>query len=154
MFLTPFQQGNMVHGCSTDFRFIASMTLPPIIQNDKERKEGSKISIVLARPRSGKWHQIRQHLASGTVGHAILGDSSHGRSRTNRIWKNYRNMINERTCLHLARMQIPSTEYTPEGIDVSCPMPDDFMTILKNIPGLVEKVKPILLQEGINLQLK
>lgn len=115
--------------------------------------EGRRVALVLARPRSGKWHQIRQHLASGTIGHAILGDSSHGRSRTNRIWKKHRKLIKERTCLHLAHVHLPPTEYTPEGINVSCPLPDDLKQMLKETPGLVEKSMPILQGEGVEISI-
>jgi Pseudouridylate synthases, 23S RNA-specific len=142
-----------MHDCSTDIRFVASETLPPTKQNGIEDEEGRRVALVLARPRSGKWHQIRQHLASGTIGHAILGDSSHGRSRTNRIWKKHRKLIKERTCLHLAHVHLPPTEYTPEGINVSCPIPDDLKEMLKEMPGLVVKAMPVLNGEGVKISI-
>ncbi len=139
-----------MEGCRTDICFISSMTLPST-EKDPDNFEGRKVSIVLARPHTGRWHQVRQHLSSGTIGHAILGDSSHGRSRTNRIWKKKKNLIQERTCLHLARVQIPATEYSPDGIDVSCPMPPDLENMLKEMPDLLDQARPILLEEGIKI---
>jgi len=148
------EYGKVMEECSTDIRFIASKVLPPI-ENDVENMEGRKVSIVLARPSTGKWHQVRQHLSSGTIGHAILGDATHGRSRTNRIWKANRNLVKERTCLHLARVQLPPTEYTPNGVDVSCPLPEDIMKMLKRMEwqgsGLLEEARPLLLAEGIKI---
>lgn len=139
-----------MENCNTSIRFIASSILAPTDKN-VENMEGRKISIVLARPSTGKWHQIRQHLSSGTIGHAILGDSSHGRSRTNRIWKKKRHMMKERTCLHLVRVQLPATEYTPGGIDVKCPLPDDLNKMLSEMPELLLEVKSQLLEEGIEI---
>jgi len=142
--------GKLIDDCSTDIRFIAGKVLPPI-DDGEDDKEGRKICIVLTRPSTGRWHQVRQHLSSGTIGHAILGDSSHGRSRTNRIWKKKRHLLKERTCLHLARVQLPPTEYTPNGVDVSCPLPKDMMKMLYDMPDLLEEARPLLLEEGINI---
>jgi len=142
--------GKLMEDCRTDIRFIASKILPPT-EDDPENVEGRKLSIVLTRPHTGKWHQVRQHLSSGTIGHAIIGDSSHGRSRTNRIWKKKRHLKKERTCLHLARLQLPQTEYTPNGIDVSCPLPPDLNKMLNEYPELIDYVRPILLEEGIKV---
>jgi len=141
--------GKMMQNCYTDIRFIASKTFSQT--DDDENMEGRKVTVVLARPSTGKWHQVRQHLASGTIGHAILGDSSHGRSRTNRVWRKKRNLQEERTCLHLARLQTPATEYTPDGIDVSCPLPKDLEVMFSAMPDLLEEAKPILLDEGIHI---
>jgi len=172
--------GKLIDDSRTDICFVASATLPPIDDtgntaentaaassgnvdenntnnnddnsNNNNNMEGRKVSIVLARPHTGRWHQIRQHLASGTIGHAILGDSSHGRSRTNRLWKKKRHLMKERTCLHLARIQLPVSEYAPEGIDVACPLPPDLMKMLRYMPrGLVEEARPILSKEGISI---
>lgn len=131
----------------TDIRFIAGITFP----SDDDQSEGRKASIVLARPKTGKYHQIRQHLASGTIGHAIIGDSSHGRSRTNRVWKKKRHLIKERTCLHMMKIELPPTKFSPGGINCSCPLPQDMQVMLRNIPDLLERAKPILLQEGLIL---
>jgi 23S rRNA-/tRNA-specific pseudouridylate synthase len=133
----------------TDLCFVTGMTLPPAEGIDTH--EGRKVSIVLARPKTGKFHQIRQHLASGRIGHAILGDSSHGRSRTNRIWKKKRHLIKERTCLHLIKVDLPPTEYTPSGISVSSPLAQDLYVMIKAMPGLLEKARPLLLEQGIKI---
>ena len=120
----------------------------PLKEGDAD--EGRKITIVLARPHTGRYHQIRQHLSSGRLGHAILGDSSHGRSRTNRLWKKKYNLMKERVCLHLTRLQIPATDCTDE-IDVSSPLPPDLKKILRNFPDLMEQARPILAKEGIHV---
>jgi 23S rRNA-/tRNA-specific pseudouridylate synthase len=147
--------GNSKTDVRTDIRFVASTILPPTDADVIDHPmEGRKVSIVLARPHTGKWHQIRQHLASGMIGHAILGDSSHGgRTRTNRIWKKKRHLMKERVCLHLARVQLPQTEYSQGGIDIACPLPPDLLKMLnvKGMRELLDEARPILTQEGINL---
>jgi len=160
-FVNPVKDewGKTIDGAETEFRFVASSILPsPPDANgvttpaDDDSMEGRTVSIVLARPRSGRWHQIRQHLASGTIGHAILGDSSHGRSRTNRIWKKKRHLMKERVCLHLSRLRLPPSEYVPDGIDVTCPLPPDLITILEALPmELLDAARPILAEEGIRI---
>jgi len=144
------ENGKRIEDCRTDICFIAKMILPST-EEDPDNMEGRKVCMVLARPHTGRWHQIRQHLASGTIGHAIIGDATHGRSRTNRIWKKNRHLIKERVCLHLLRVQLPATEYTPDGIDVTCPLPPDLLKILDEMPDLLDQARPILSKEGIEV---
>ena len=152
------ENNKLIENATTEFCFAASTILPPIDDNggasteaDDGNLEARKISIVLARPKSGRWHQIRQHLSSGKIGHAILGDSSHGRSRTNRLWKRKRHLMKERVCLHLSRLRLPATaEYSPDGIDATCPLPSDLMKLLKALPHeLLDEARPVLAKEGI-----
>ena len=151
--------GRRKEDCRTEIRFVASTILPAIgdeADDDHHHPQrntvGRKVSIVLARPRTGRWHQIRQHLASGTLGHAILGDSSHGRSRTNRRWREERRLRPERTCLHLCRLQLPATKYSPGGIDVSCPLSPDLVRMLDGLPReFLEEARPILAAEGVHI---
>ncbi|KAL3786494.1 hypothetical protein HJC23_010660 [Cyclotella cryptica] len=142
------ENGNVVENCVTDVCFVAGCTLPPESSDNHDNLEGRNVSIMMARPKTGRWHQVRQHLAG--VGHAIIGDSSHGRSRTNRVWKKERKLRKERTCLHLCRIQLPATEYTPI-IDVSCPLSSDLVEMLNEMPVLLEETRAILAQEGIQI---
>ena len=155
--------GELVEDAQTDICFVAATALPPVTyagahsslptsKNCDGCREGCKVSIVMVRPHKERWHQIRQHMASSDIGHAILGDSSHGRSRTNRHWKRKRHLAQERTCLHLSRLQLPATEYTPEGIDITCPLPSDLAKMIKYFPEkLLEEARPILAKEGIHI---
>ena len=111
------ENGNVKDDARTEVCFVAGKILTDDNDigdddcNDENNMDGRKVAIVLAKPKTGKWHQIRQHLSSSSLGHAILGDSVHGYSRTNRIWKKKRNMEKQRTCLHLARVKIPRSEF-------------------------------------------
>ena len=127
---------------TTYFRFLAG-------QDSLSDPNRPRASLVLARPKTGRWHQIRRHLNG--LSHPILGDSSHGNSKTNREWKD-RGMPAERTCLHLARLQITANEACPDGIDVSCPLPKDMMDLLeKYLPNVLKEATPALLEENIQL---
>ena len=158
-FINPVkdESGNIIEYAETDIKFVLSSILPPVEKKEEggdaiDNLEGRKVCIVLARPKTGRWHQIRQHLASGTIGHAIIGDSSHGRSRTNRIWKKDRYLMKERVCLHLYHLQVPSSEHAPDGIDVTCPLSLDLVTMLEALPvKLLDEARPILAKDGIHI---
>jgi len=141
---------------TTMFRFVAGQGQDdekdfPIDPNDTNHTVSCRprLSIVLARPVQGRWHQIRRHLNG--LSHPIIGDSSHGQSRLNREWRDKRGLSNERTLLHLARIQLPSVDpYSITGLDVSCPLAQDMVELLKQYaPQVFDKAKPILEEEGI-----
>ena len=112
-----------------------------------------RASLVLARPETGRWHQIRRHLNG--LSHPIIGDSSHGNSKVNAEWRTHWGLPPERTCLHLARIEIPPSPTVPfwtNGLDVSCPLASDMMTMLQqHLPELLKQAEPILQEESIQL---
>lgn len=134
-----------LNDATTSFYFVAGQT--PNHDNDESIIMQPRISLVLARPQHGRWHQIRRHLNG--LSHHILGDRTHGCSKTNKEWKEKRNLPGERVFLHLARLQIPSTKFTPD-IDCSCPLPLDMLQMLRlYAPGVLRDARPILEHEGI-----
>jgi 23S rRNA-/tRNA-specific pseudouridylate synthase len=131
---------------STLFHFVAGQPETNVHGVDRPR-----MSLVLARPKQGRWHQIRRHLNG--LSHPILGDTTHGASKVNREWKEKRNLPGERICLHLARLQIPSNDAVPQGIDVCCPILEDMLSILRvYAPDVLEKARPVLEREGIVIE--
>ena len=133
-----------LNNATTWFRFVAG-------QPYNEEQDLPRASLVLARPVTGRWHQVRRHLNG--LSHPILGDTSHGASQTNREWKERRNMSGERTCLHLARMQLPPNEVAPDGIDVCCPLEEDMMEMMRvHMPKVLEEAESILREEGIRMR--
>jgi 23S rRNA-/tRNA-specific pseudouridylate synthase len=137
----------VLNEATTMVRFVAGQAEEEM--NHPTSPERPRLSLVLARPVEGRWHQIRRHLNG--LSHPILGDSSHGHSRLNREWRDKRGLSYERTCLHLARIQIPSADpYTSEPLDVSCPLAKDMVELLeKYAPEVFEEAKPILREEGV-----
>ena len=137
-------RGNTANA-TTLFRFVAGQ------DNGRGTIDRPRTSIVLARPSTGRWHQIRKHL--NRLSHPILGDSSHGNSRVNREFKKRYGMLEERTCLHLACIDMGPTEAAPNGIHVKCPLAPDMLQMLKeHMPGLLEAALPILAEEGVLLK--
>jgi tRNA pseudouridine65 synthase len=129
---------------ATWFRFVAGQ------DNGSGTLDRARASLVLARPETGRWHQIRKHLNG--LSHPILGDSTHGSSQTNREWKEQRGLPSARTCLHMSRLEIGPTSVCPEGIDVTCPLAPDLLELLRNqLPDVLAAAKPILKEEGITL---
>ena len=135
--------GNL-NNATTHFRFISGQ------DNGSGTIDRPRASLVLARPETGRWHQIRRHLNG--LSHPILGDSTHGDNQLNRSWRSERGMLSERTCLHLAKLEIPPQQVCPQGITVSCPLAPDMMVMLKShLPTLLEDAQVALEEEGIDL---
>lgn len=85
-----------------------------------------RCSLVLARPSTGRYHQIRRHLAGRS--HPVLGDSSHGDTKLNRVWK--ANGL-PRLLLHCARIQLPHAD---GRLDLRAPVPPDMAAFLATLP--------------------
>jgi tRNA pseudouridine65 synthase len=78
----------------------------------------SRYSLIQAYPETGRFHQIRRHLAG--IGHPVLGDTSHGDLRHNRIFSNY--FSNNRLLLHSDSLNLP---HPVTGIPISISAPSD-----------------------------
>lgn len=129
----------------TWFRFLAGQG------NDRGRvPDQARGGLVLCRPETGRWHQIRKHLNG--LSHPILGDSMHGSSKTNREWRERRGMLPERTCLHLMKIQMTPSPVFPRGLEATCPLSDDMLGLLSNhLPQVLEEAKSKLVEEDMKL---
>jgi tRNA pseudouridine65 synthase len=84
-----------------------------------------RCSLLEISPRTGRFHQIRRHLAG--IGHPVLGDSSHGDTRVNRAW---RPKGLHRLALHCARLDLPH----PDGhLRVTAPLPPELVGLLETL---------------------
>jgi len=81
-------------------------------------KAGRSVSLVEARPKTGRLHQIRVHLAS--LGCPILGDSIYGDRASPRV---------PRLCLHAARLSFVHPT-SGRRIEVGSPWPSDLEATL------------------------
>ena len=92
-----------------------------IIVHDRFMINSQPVSLIEAKPLTGRTHQIRVHLAH--IGHAILGDDKynvHDKSGVHRL------------CLHAWRLDIP-------GYDaITAPLPDDMADWLPETTKLPE----------------
>jgi 23S rRNA pseudouridine1911/1915/1917 synthase len=87
----------------------------------EERMEGS--TLLQARPRTGRTHQIRVHLAS--IGHPILGDRPYGG-----VGEDARRLGLSRPFLHAAGLAFLHPG-TGRRVEVEEPLPTDLQTALQ-----------------------
>ena len=81
---------------------------------------GENASFVKAFPRTGRMHQIRVHLSQ--LGHPILGDALYFRAD-----RKY-----PRLMLHAHRL-IFTHPFSHQKTVIECPLPEDFLTVLKKL---------------------
>lgn len=72
----------------------------------------SRYSIISCFPKSGRWHQIRQHLAH--LRHYIINDRVHGDGKHNRVFKN--ELLIEPLFLHAESLTM---KHPYSGVDLS-----------------------------------
>ena len=91
------------------------------------RSHDPRASLMLARPVTGRFHQVRRHLRD--LDHPILGDRKHGDNRASNLWKDQL----PRLALHCRRIHIAS-----EDIDVLAPLSGDFLSTVQRMPWWAE----------------
>ncbi len=101
----------------------AETLLAPLATTDDPRS-----SLVLATPLTGRYHQVRRHLRD--LSHPVLGDSSHGDSRVNRLWRETYGL--RRLALHCLSLALD----LPDGatIRATAPVPADLRRIWERLP--------------------
>ncbi len=136
-------EGGTVKNATSYFRFIAGQG------NENGALDRPRASLVLARIKTGRWHQIRKHLNG--LSHPIIGDSTHGNSKTNREWRKKWGLQPERTCLHLLKLELPPTSVTTDGISVIDAVPPDMMNMLNEhfLPEFLEDAEKALIEESL-----
>lgn len=106
----------------------ACTTMVPIAGSPDPR-----CSLVLATPETGRYHQVRRHVRD--LSHPVLGDSTHGDTRENRVWRETWGL--NRLALHCLSLELA----VPEGkLRIVCPVPDDLRGILRQMPWWAEAV--------------
>lgn len=81
-----------------------------------------RYSLVRARPRSGRFHQVRRHLKH--LGHPLIGDTTYGRSEHNRLCRERFGLA--RLALHASALSFPQPS-TGARVHVVAPLPDDLV---------------------------
>jgi tRNA pseudouridine65 synthase len=86
----------------------------------------SRYTLIEAVPKTGRWHQIRQHL--GHLRHYIIGDKRHGDHRHNKTW------VNELDCpfmmLHAKKIVFPHPE-SKESMTLTAEFPEHWKSIFE-----------------------
>jgi tRNA pseudouridine65 synthase len=86
------------------------------------RSHDPRCSLMVAWPRTGRFHQVRRHLRD--LDHPVIGDRKHGDNRASNVWKA---MGLPRLALHCHAMQLPS-------LQVRAPLSGDFATVGRTLP--------------------
>ncbi|MDA3851314.1 MAG: pseudouridine synthase [Spirochaetaceae bacterium] len=107
-------QGETMQSAKTGYKRLATVELP--FANN--RYAMSRYALVEVNPRTGRFHQIRRHFAR--IGHPIIGDTSHGDTRHNLLWKNH--LTVQRLLLHSWKItfQHPKNQ---EILELTAPRP-------------------------------
>ena len=85
-------------------------------------------SLLVARPKTGRWHQIRRHCNG--LSHPVIGDAKHGDTKVNTYWREERGL--RRLGLHCAEMSLPLPD--GERLHVQCPPPADLTSVWAQLP--------------------
>lgn len=92
------------------------------------RSEVDRCSLVLARPETGRLHQIRRHLRH--IDHPLVGDVRHGSGPINRHYRATYDL--HRLALHAASIAFTHPA-TGARVSVDAPMPDDLRVPLARL---------------------
>ena len=111
----------------TDISILARFDLASQADTDAQAK--SAVSLVAAKPATGRTHQIRVHMAH--IGHPILGDDKYNPQDDSGV---------RRLCLHAWRLEIPDYPL------IQAPLADDIASLLpeevqQQLSGQQHKVK-------------
>lgn len=88
------------------------------------------LSLVMAYPETGRWHQIRQHFAFER--NDILGDTQHGDWTLNKIMTQYTGV--KRLLLHAFSITFSHPE-TGDRVTYEAPFPNDFDKVMNHLEG-------------------
>ena len=88
----------------------------------------TRCSLVEARPVTGRYHQIRRHLAG--TSHPIIGDAEHGDTKLNRVFQQHTNV----TRLMLVAVKIEFVHPVTDTLTViACPPAESFSSVIESI---------------------
>jgi tRNA pseudouridine65 synthase len=89
---------------------------------------GEHVSLVEARPRTGRLHQVRRHMKH--ISHPLIGDANYGKGAVNR---DYRERIGlERLALHAAELSF-ADPWSGEPLRITAPMTEDLRGPLERL---------------------
>ncbi len=118
------QPGKAPQSATTDYRRLATIELPYRV----DRYPSSRYSLVELTPTSGRKHQLRRHMKH--INHPIIGDTTHGKSRHNRLFSE--KFASKR--LLLAATQIRFTHpATGEQTTIKSPLENNFSQLLSTL---------------------
>ncbi len=106
----------------TDYRRLATTEVDIALG----RYPQQRYALVLAEPQSGRFRQIRKHMAH--IHHPLIGDSQHGRGDHNRLFKQY--FACHRMLLHALRLDFDHP-VTGARMAIDAPLDDSWNRLLE-----------------------
>ena len=118
----------------TRYRRLATVEVPIALG----RYPQQRYALLLAEPESGRFRQIRKHLAH--IHHPVIGDCQHGRGDHNRLYKQHFGC--HRMLLHAWRLRF-AHPVTGAAMEIEAPLDDVYVGLLRRfgwaLPGVSEK---------------
>lgn len=112
---------------STPFKTIRSVETGISYKSVKD----VSLSLVMAKPETGRWHQLRQHFAFER--NDILGDTQHGDWTLNKIMTSVTGV--KRLLLHSSSLTFEHPQ-SKETMTLQAPMPMEFVKVLEELQGM------------------
>ncbi|KZC42612.1 MULTISPECIES: pseudouridine synthase [Rhodanobacter] len=106
----------------THYRRLATVGVPIALG----RYPQQRYALLLAEPESGRFRQIRKHLAH--IHHPVIGDCQHGRGDHNRLYKQHFGC--HRMLLHAWRLDFRHPQ-TSESMSLQAPLDGEYRTLLE-----------------------
>ena len=118
----------------THYRRLATVEVPIALG----RYAQQRYALLLAEPESGRFRQIRKHLAH--IHHPVIGDCQHGRGDHNRLYKQHFGC--HRMLLHAWRLRLAHPA-TGAAMQIEAPLDDAYAGLLRRfgwaLPGASEE---------------
>lgn len=86
-----------------------------------QRFPTSRFALVELKPKTGRFHQLRRHMAR--ISHPIIGDTSHGDHRCSKVFRDYYSI--QRLMLHAESLRFIHP-HTKKAMEILCPARQDF----------------------------
>ena len=100
----------------TEYERVATFEVPIAVG----RYASARYSLLIARPRTGRMHQLRRHFAH--LRHPIVGDVRYGEGRHNRMFREHFGV--HRLLLHAQRLAFADLDGSP--VELEAPIPSAF----------------------------
>lgn len=115
--------GTVPQEAETEYQTLARFEAPfPSGKHDT-----SRCSLVEARPKTGRYHQIRRHMFG--ISHPIIGDAEHGDTKLNRQYQQHLGV----TRLMLAAVRVEFIHpVTEKSLTIECPLEESFAQVINS----------------------
>ena len=108
----------------------------PAVTAFQRKVTGERWSVVEARPRTGRLHQIRRHLKH--ISHPIVGDVNYGKGDVNRWFREQYGLF--RLALHAAEIRLVQP-FSGQRITIRAGLPEDLREPLSRMGVDVEALE-------------